>query len=612
MRKHSWATTTAAAAAATTTTLLYCLLIPPWQQRMAEGFQPPFLQQQQQQRSTRRFLPNRIEGQYLYTYSSSSSSSYNNNNHNHKNKNLALSSHHQQQQQQQDTSSSRSSSTSTTTTSQQQKHSSSSSSTSNNNKKKKKFKHAMAILAMPYCSLDRIANEVILNTVLPRTDKLSVVLRCESLPNSNIQAPSLPRLRRYVGEVYSQLWDCVMYETVSSSSSSTDNADTTTTTTTTTTTATPPLPPVFALPDICVYPANLPNAAPESWIDIQPDLQAVCSHDSMIGWISEGATGTGVSYQCSEFGGVGGLAAHVRALNAERTQRGLAPVQALPVPESQWPIPTTTTSSASASSSPSSPLLAGETVIFVDDDPEDQCQSPLWQAFQEQTAMAAAAAATAANKNNNKKNQREQQQQQQQPNYSPNSDDDDACLIPSLLGGANIPNKALFESVCCGGTFDGMHFGHRKLLTLAVSSVNPMTGRLLIGVTVDRMLTKKQYVDYMPTYQERVQGVRNFLHRLAPGMMNRVQIVPIEDAFGPPGQAGPMSAQFDALVLSHETLETGHQLNRHRVEVLNLKPLTLLCTRRTEAHGMSSTTLRKLRADQVQQQQQQQQQEKQQ
>jgi hypothetical protein len=42
-----------------------------------------------------------------------------------------------------------------------------------------------------------------------------------------------------------------------------------------------------------------------------------------------------------------------------------------------------------------------------------------------------------------------------------------------------------------------------------------------------------------------------------------------------------------------ETLEYGHMLNEHRVHTLGFKPSVLLCTRRTEAYGMSSTTLRK-------------------
>lgn len=355
------------------------------------------------------------------------------------------------------------------------------------------YQHALAILTMPYTSLDRIANECILETVLPKTHKLSVVLRCEG------PAPSYASLRRYVGEVYSQLWDTAM------DARSPD------------------------LPDVVVYPQNLPNAAPESWVAIQPDLDCVCSHDSLIGWTSESSQGRGQKYQTTS--GKGGLDDHVAALNNERASRKLRPVVALQA--ERWP-----TAAAAPEESK---------VIFIDDEIEED----------------------------------------------PRLDDESDSEL--LLGGARIPAKQLFDSVAVGGTFDGLHFGHRKLLTLAVSSVNPLTGRLLIGVTADEMLRKKEFAELIPSLKERMKGVEGFLARLAPGMMNRVKLVPITDAFGPPGRP---DQHFDALVLSHETLDTGYQLNRHRVDDLGLEPLYLLCTRRTEAHGMSSTALRRLRSTQ--------------
>lgn len=66
--------------------------------------------------------------------------------------------------------------------------------------------------------------------------------------------------------------------------------------------------------------------------------------------------------------------------------------------------------------------------------------------------------------------------------------------------------------------------------------------------------------------------------------------VEINEKFGPPGT----QSNFDALVLSHETLSTGHKLNEHRASI-GLPKLKLLCTRRTEPNSMSSTALRRLR-----------------
>jgi cytidyltransferase-like protein len=372
----------------------------------------------------------------------------------------------------------------------------------------KPYKHTLAILTMPSTSTDKIANEAILNQAVKGTEKLSVVLR------ANGNNPSLARLRQYVGEVYSTLWDCAM-----SLDSQGEFAD--------------------GFCDVVVYPQNLPNAAPEQWIHHAPDLDSVCSHDSICGWISQAATGRGVEYQSIQGQGVGGLDAHVRALNADRDQRGLDPVRALHV--TPWPM------GASAVEQQENHVL------FLDDEiPKD--------------AMTANGDATS------------------------DGPDDEGSY--QLIGGVKLPSGYLFDHVAVGGTFDGMHYGHRKLLTLAVSSVSPTTGKLTIGVTVDDMLTKKAYADQIPDLQERMDGTRDFIYRLAPGIKNRVKLLPISDAYGPPGTI-EHGTDFDALVLSHETLENGCKLNEYRTRTLGLRPLALLCTRRTEPHGMSSTALRR-------------------
>lgn len=352
---------------------------------------------------------------------------------------------------------------------------------------------------MPSTSVDRIANEAILETALRQgAPKLSIVLRSA---DDDYTSHSIASLRKYVGEVYSNLWDCEM---------GSDHPE--------------------RVLDAIVYPQNLPNAAPEQWIHHVKDLDFIVSHDSICGWISEGASGRGSQYQNSNGDGAGGLAVYVEAINADREARDLNPVTA--VPADPWP------KAAQVG------FLKKSHVQFLDDD---------------------AMVDSSVNK----------------------EEEEDSA---ALLGGAVIPTKSLFSSVCVGGTFDGMHYGHRKLLTLAVSSVQPGTGKLLVGVTVDEMLQHKEYAELIPPLEERMKDVQDFLHRLAPGMKNRIRIVPILDTFGPPGS----DPNFEALVLSHETLDNGHYLNEHRVKQ-GMEPLQLLCTRRTEPHGMSSTALRRLR-----------------
>ena len=382
----------------------------------------------------------------------------------------------------------------------------------------KEFKHILALLTMPYSSTDRIANEAILSTAIGHTtSKLSVVLRCEGG-----DSPSLASLRRYVGEVYSMLWDFAM---------ASGNPD---------------------FLDVVVYPQNLPNSAPEQWINHVPDLDCVCSHDSICGWVSESAQGRGLKFQDKTGNGVGGLDDHVYALNADRAQRKLQPVTALHV--SPWP------------TGASTEVQLANNVAFLDDEQVDK----------------------------NSRNPADDGG----PDGGFNVIDQETCDVSSLIGGARIPTECLFERVAVGGTFDGLHYGHRKLLTLAVSSVSPVSGKLFVGVTVDEMLRHKSYAEHIPCLEERMRGVKDFIYRLAPGIKNRVQIAPIMDAYGPPGRKKE-GAIFDALVLSHETLDNGCKLNQYRKETLGLEPLTLLCTRRTETYGMSSTVLRRLRANQA-------------
>ncbi|KAG7355009.1 phosphopantetheine adenylyltransferase [Nitzschia inconspicua] len=375
------------------------------------------------------------------------------------------------------------------------------------------FQHTLAILSMPTTSTDKIANEAILDKAVKHTRKLSVVLRCQG-----DTSPSLARLRRYVGEVYSTLWDVAMA-----------SGD-----------------PDFC--DVVVYPQNLPNAAPEAWIHCAPDLDSVCSHDSICGWVSESAMGRGLQFQKREGDGMGGLDNHVSAMNAEREYRDLPPVVAVHV--DPWP------KGASAE------WQSHHQVMWLDDEEEGE---DIKKRAIDKKGM----------------------------NGDVNGDvDGDDGVAAALIGGARIPTECLFEKVAVGGTFDGMHYGHRKLLTLAVSSVNPRSGKLMVGVTVDDMLRHKSFNEEIPLIKERIDGVRDFLYRLAPGIKNRIKLRAIDDAYGPPGTVDE-GRDFDALVLSHETLDNGHKLNEYRQNELGLEPLALLCTRRTEPYGMSSTALRR-------------------
>ena len=420
--------------------------------------------------------------------------------------------------------------------------------------KKRRHDHTLAILTMPHSASARIANEAILEIAMSVTSrKLSVVLRAtsgEGVGRYDDDAfdesrsakfdgvvVSLTQLRRYAGEVYSMAWDAAFGLDERERSSDDDSIDDDD---------------VYEnekiatggrLLDLIVYPQNMPNSPPEGWIDLRPDLSCVCSHDSITGWVAS----SGISTR-------GGLRDHVDAVNAERSSRGLGLLEALHV--NDWP------DGAEVTGDPN--------VVFLEDD----------DAFDKMSSSSIEKKRRKSSTDNDKDTEM------------------DGSIGP---GGTAIPPSSLYSSVCVGGTFDGMHYGHRKLLTLAVSSVQPVSGRLLIGVTRDEMLQHKAFADRIPPLEERIAGVLDFVGNLAPGMKNRIRCIPISDEYGPPGQ--PMNSKvypglmndFDALVLSNETLPTGRKLNMYRENMLGLRPLKLLCTQRTEPHGMSSTALRRMR-----------------
>jgi len=329
--------------------------------------------------------------------------------------------------------------------------------------------------------------------------------------------------------------------------------------------------------DIIIYPTGLPNIAPERWLQHRPDLDCICSHDTIIGWVSSGrGSGKGLLFsKMKDGGGNGGLVAHVNAINDDRKLRGLNFVNVLQV--DKWP---EVCSNANVDDDALGKNEDADQVVFLEDE-EDEIQTTI-----------------TAPQNIIKNDLNDDDS---------DSNSNDNGLIGSLA--YRIPPSSLYNSVAVGGTFDGMHYGHRKLLTLAISSVvsNPTSpGKLLIGVTSDEMLVSKQYSELIPSLKERINDVKQFCYELAPGLKNRIRVIPIIDKYGPPGALNndddvnttvntPFKNDFDALVLSHETLSTGKELNKHRVKVLGMEPLKLLCTRRTEAHGMSSTVLRRMR-----------------
>ncbi|GMF44646.1 unnamed protein product [Phytophthora fragariaefolia] len=138
------------------------------------------------------------------------------------------------------------------------------------------------------------------------------------------------------------------------------------------------------------------------------------------------------------------------------------------------------------------------------------------------------------------------------------------------------------DLVILGGTFDHLHNGHKKLLSLAVSIC---ARRILIGVTADSMLKKKSHAGLVEPLARRMDAVRAYLTFLNPQLI--VDIVTIEDPFGP----AIVIPEPAAMVVSTETLPGAAKINSIRME-RGLPKLHIFACRRTESSTLSSSSIR--------------------
>jgi pantetheine-phosphate adenylyltransferase len=108
--------------------------------------------------------------------------------------------------------------------------------------------------------------------------------------------------------------------------------------------------------------------------------------------------------------------------------------------------------------------------------------------------------------------------------------------------------------VMVGGTFDPLHDGHKTLLRRSFELAGN-DGYVVIGLTTDEFASRKSHP--VRLYEER----RNELELFLAGMPSSAQwlIEPLTDKFG----SAP-DADFDAIIVSEETLPVAVEINRMR------------------------------------------------
>ena len=141
----------------------------------------------------------------------------------------------------------------------------------------------------------------------------------------------------------------------------------------------------------------------------------------------------------------------------------------------------------------------------------------------------------------------------------------------------------VFSKASLGGTFDRLHNGHRKLLTLAAASC---TETLVIGITGDIMLQNKSNSHEISSYADREGRVRDFMKIVKPSI--HIDFVELTDPFGPT----ITDSTIECIIVSSETIGGAVRINQIR-ESNNMSPLSILVSRRSDTATLSSTFLRK-------------------
>ncbi|MDQ1280526.1 MAG: pantetheine-phosphate adenylyltransferase [Thermoproteota archaeon] len=145
-----------------------------------------------------------------------------------------------------------------------------------------------------------------------------------------------------------------------------------------------------------------------------------------------------------------------------------------------------------------------------------------------------------------------------------------------------------YGKVGLGGTFDKLHRGHIKLIEKALE----MGDCVVIGLTTDRMLRKNPKPHEVAVYSYRKRELTAQLRKM--DVLDRVQIVPIDDAYGPTLNDGGI----EAILSSRETVDGVVEINRLRVE-RGLKPLDMIAINMILAQDCTPISTTRIRKNEI-------------
>ncbi|NMB78147.1 MAG: phosphopantetheine adenylyltransferase [Methanomicrobiales archaeon] len=110
--------------------------------------------------------------------------------------------------------------------------------------------------------------------------------------------------------------------------------------------------------------------------------------------------------------------------------------------------------------------------------------------------------------------------------------------------------------VMVGGTFDPLHDGHKRLISRSFEIAGP-DGYVVIGLTTDSFASRK--IHPIRAFENRRADLVAYIAKN--GYRSPWQVEPLQDRFG-----SAIDADFDAIVVSEETLPVAVEINKHRKE----------------------------------------------
>jgi pantetheine-phosphate adenylyltransferase len=123
----------------------------------------------------------------------------------------------------------------------------------------------------------------------------------------------------------------------------------------------------------------------------------------------------------------------------------------------------------------------------------------------------------------------------------------------------------MYKHIALGGTFDGLHKGHKYFLSQAFAK----GARVTIGLTSGKYITRYKNGIGVSPYSKRYRDLTTWLRQ--EGYSSRVVIIPLHDPLGP----AILPDEFDAIAVTSDNSHVATRINTRRQE-MGFPPLKII------------------------------------